>query len=62
MKKINKNKCEAWVEMLLALTKISRGLTAQEFEYIRANFSIAFGQLKLKELELNDDNKNTNNV
>lgn len=62
MKNINKNKCEAWAEMLLAVTKISRELTDQEFEYIRAKFSIAFGQLKLKELGLNDDNKNTTDV
>lgn len=62
MKKINKSKCVECVKLLLALTKISTELTDQDFEYIRANLSIAFEELKLKELELEDDNKNTTNV
>lgn len=49
--KIDKKKCNAWVEILLAIQKMSKELTDNEFEYIRANFHIAFEKLKLKELE-----------
>lgn len=48
---INKSKCEAWAEMLIAILKMTKDLTDDEFEYIKANLSIAYGQLKLEELE-----------
>ena len=50
-KNIDKEKCKAWCDMLLALTRIAKELTGEEYEYIRANFAIAFGKLKLEELE-----------
>lgn len=49
-KNIDKEKCKAWCDMLLALTRMARELTDEEYEYIRANFAIAFGKLKLEEL------------
>ncbi len=57
-KNINKEKCNAWCEMMLALTKMARELSNEEYEYIQANFAIAFGKLKLEELEI-DANKET---
>ncbi len=60
-KNINKEKCNAWCEMMLALTKMTRELSNEEYEYIQANFAIAFGKLKLEELEI-DANKETNQI
>ncbi len=51
MEKINKEKCDAWCEMLIALFKMTKKLNANEAKYIKANFSIAFGKLELQELE-----------
>lgn len=59
-KHINKEKCKAWSEMLLALTRLARELTDEEYEYIKANFAIAFGKLKLKELEVDIKEEKTN--
>lgn len=48
---IDKGKCDAWSSLLLALLKMSRDLNDDEYRYIRANFSIAFGKLELQNLE-----------
>ena len=53
---IDKSKCEAWAEMLIAILKMTKDLTDEEFDYIKANISIAYGQLKLQELETKDEN------
>lgn len=58
-KSINKEKCKAWSEMLLALTRMTRELTDEECEYIKANFAIAFGKLKLEELRSDFKEKTT---
>lgn len=52
---INKSKCEAWVEMFMAFLRMTKDLTDDEVEYIKANISIAYGQLKLQELETKDE-------
>ena len=48
---IDKKKCSAWSEMLIALFKMTKELNNDEARYIKANFSIAFGNLELQELE-----------
>ena len=48
---INKEKCNAWIDALLAFVKMSKELNDTEYRYIKANFSIAFGKLELQELE-----------
>lgn len=58
-KNIDKEKCKAWCDMLLTLTRMARELTNEEYEYIRANFAIAFGKLKLEELESDFKEKTT---
>ena len=47
----NKEKCNAWIDMLLAIIKMSKELTDEEYEYIEANFLIKLGEIKLKEME-----------
>lgn len=49
--KIDKKKCNAWSEMLLALIKMAKELTKDECTYIKANFIIALGRVELEELE-----------
>lgn len=48
---INKEKCNAWIDMLLAITKMSKELTDNEYEYVEANFLIKLGEMKLKKTE-----------
>lgn len=52
---INKAKCEAWCELMISIIKLSKELTDKEYDYIKANVSIAFGKLKLQELEAKDE-------
>ena len=51
MENINEGKCNAWRDMLMALMRMTKDLNESEATYIKANFSIAFGKLKLQELE-----------
>ena len=53
---IHKSKCDAWVEMLIAILNMTKDLTDEDVDYIKANLSIAYGQLKLQELEAKDEN------
>lgn len=55
--KVNKEKCTAWSNLCLTLLQMTKELTDEEYRYIKANFSIAFGNLELKELE--DKSKET---
>ena len=50
-KSIDKEKCSAWCDMLIALFKMTKDLSDNEIKYIKANVSIAFGNLELQELE-----------
>lgn len=52
---IDKGKCEAWSEMIMALIKMAKELNNDEAKYIKANFAISYGKLELQELE--KDNK-----
>ena len=49
--KINEEKCNAWCDMLMALMRMTKELNNDEAKYIKAMFSIAFGNLELQELE-----------
>ena len=49
--KINKKKCNAWIDLMLSLTKMTRELNKDEMKYIYGCFSIALGELELKELK-----------
>ena len=49
--KINKEKCNAWCDMLMAFMRMTKDLNNDEAKYIKAMFSIAFGNLELQELE-----------
>ena len=51
MSKIDKNKCEAFVDVFVAMTKIAKELTNDEVEYIKAFCCKKIGELKVKELE-----------
>ncbi len=48
---IDKKKCEAWCDLMLALMKMTKDLNDAEYRYIKANFSMAFGKLELQELQ-----------
>lgn len=48
---VNKEKCNAWCELLIALMKMTKEINNDEAKYIKANFAIAFGNLELQELE-----------
>ena len=48
---IDKNKCNAWCDLSLALIKMTKDLNENEVKYIKAMFSIAFGNLELEELK-----------
>lgn len=48
---INKEKCNAWCELLISLMKMTKEINKDEARYIKANFAIAFGNLELQELE-----------
>ena len=45
--KINEEKCNAWCDMLMALMRMTKELNNDEAKYIKAMFSIAFGNLEL---------------
>ncbi len=53
-KTIDRKKCNAWCDMLIALMKMTKELNDNETKYIKAMFSIAFGNLELNELEENN--------
>ena len=59
---IDKEKCEAWSEMIMALIKMAKELNNDEAKYIKANFAISYGKLELQELEKLEklDKKNAN--
>ncbi len=46
---IDKEKCSKWSDMLIELMKKAKELNSNEKRYIKATFSIAFGQLELQE-------------
>ena len=48
---INKEKCNAWCELLISLMKMTKKINKDEARNIKANFAIAFGNLELQELE-----------
>lgn len=48
---INKEKCNAWCDLFLAITNMTKELTNEECRYIKASFSVALGNLELQELE-----------
>lgn len=50
---INKEKCKAWCDFMLAFVRMTQDLNDMEYRYIKANFSIAYGKLELQELERN---------
>lgn len=52
---INKEKCNAWIEMMMAILKMTNELNEEELDYIKANFAIAYGTMKLKKLEAKDE-------
>lgn len=54
---IDKKKCEAWCDLLMALVKMAKDLDKDEAKYIKAIFSIKFGELQLRELETKNKQK-----
>lgn len=58
---INKEKCNAWCDMLMALMKMTKELNNDEAKYIKAMFLIAFGNLELQELEEKNKQKSIRN-
>ena len=50
-KSIDKKKCSAWCDLLIALIKMTKDLNYSEAKYIRATVSMAFANLELQELE-----------
>lgn len=51
MNNIDEGKCNAWCDMLMAIMRMTKDLNDNEVTYIQANFSIAFGKLKLQKLK-----------
>lgn len=55
---IDKKKCNAWCELLLAIMKLTKELNKNEKRYIMANFTIALASLELEELQEKSGGKN----
>lgn len=57
--KINKEKCNAWCEMLMSFMALTKDLNEYEAKYIKGIVSIALGNLELQELDekVNEDEK-----
>ena len=49
--KISKEKCKAWIELIMALIKMTRELNDEEAKYIKARCSILIGELELQKLK-----------
>ena len=47
---ININKCKAWIDISIALIKMSKELTNEEADYIKAQLMTIQGNLKIEEL------------
>lgn len=62
---LNKEKCNAWIDAILALIRMSKDLNDMEYRYIKANLSIEYGKLELQKLEEKNnklkENKNGTN-
>ena len=52
---INKEKCGEFAKTLCKTLKLTQELTYDDFEYIEAQFSMAFAKRKLEELEAKDE-------
>lgn len=48
---LNKEKCKRWRESFIEILRLTKELSDEESEYIKAKFSIAFGQLTLEKLK-----------
>ena len=46
---INKGKCGAWIDLLLIIVKLLKGLNEDERKYVKGCFCTALGNLELKE-------------
>lgn len=51
---INRGKCDAWVDLLLAIVKLSKDLNKEECKYVKGCFFTALGNLELQELDKNE--------
>ena len=51
MDNIDHGKCGAWIDLLFAIMKMTKELTADEKKHIMGSLAIAFGNLQLEELE-----------
>ena len=49
--KIDKVKCANFTKLLLETIKLSNDLNDDEYRFIEANFSLAFAELELQNLE-----------
>lgn len=52
---INKEKCSAWAELMLALINMTKELTDDEAEYIKQKLNIELAEKKINELEAKDE-------
>lgn len=55
---LNKEKCNAWMDLIFALIRMSKNLNDMEYRYIRAKLSIEYGKLELQKLEEKHSNTN----
>lgn len=52
---INKKKCNAWIEMMMAILKMTKELNEDELDYIKAHVLMMQSQIILEELEAKDE-------
>lgn len=55
---INKEKCNAWIEMMMAILKMTNELNEDELDYIKAHLLMMHSQIILEELEAKDEQSN----
>lgn len=48
---MNKEKCNAWIDIALAMIRLSKELTTDECDYIKAQCMIIQGKIEMERLE-----------
>jgi len=52
--RIDKEKCSAWIDLILALIRMTSELNKYEVKYIKATLAIKYGNLQMQKLNEED--------
>lgn len=58
MKKIDKEKCKAWIDLIIAIIIVSKELNDSEFEYIKLNLLKLKYEKEIEKMEVNYEKNN----